>query len=185
MYKIPGWKSRLWDCVLAITLAGIMAVSSIAFAKLLSPKKVRPKPEISSKALPVTVSEPGYTGPECTGGELLLPDKRQSVTYLGRFTVTAYCPCRACCGQWSNPAKPLTASGAIAIEGFTVGADPSLIPYGTVLEIDGVGVRTVQDKPAEWVIGKYGGFILDVFFEDHASVDAFGKRECDVWVKNP
>lgn len=104
---------------------------------------------------------------------------------LGTFTVTAYCPCSACCGKWSNPDNPVTASGASAVEGVTVGADWVTIPEGTEIHIDGVGVRTVQDKPARWIVEKYEGKILDLYFEKHEDALAFRKQELEIWAHIP
>ena len=102
---------------------------------------------------------------------------------LGIFTVTAYCPCEKCCGKWSNPENPITASGAQAVEGMTVGADWSTIPKGSKIYIEGVGARTVQDKPAKWIIGKYDGKILDLYFSSHDGALKFGKQELEVWIE--
>ena len=100
---------------------------------------------------------------------------------LGEFTITAYCACEKCCGQWSNVDKPLTASGEPAEEGITVGADWGILPAGTVIYIDGLGERVVQDKPADWIVDRYNGKILDVYFESHEAALAFGKQKMHVW----
>jgi len=102
--------------------------------------------------------------------------------YLGKFTVTAYCSCEKCCGKWSNPEDPRTASGAPATEGITVGADWGMIPPGTVIQINGVGIRIVEDKPADWIVDRYDGMVLDLYFDEHDDALAFGKQELDVWV---
>ena len=91
---------------------------------------------------------------------------------LGIYTLTAYCPCRKCCGKWANG---ITASGATAKAGHTIAA-PKDIPFGTVLVIDGVPY-TVEDR---------GGSIrnkkLDIFFNTHAEAKKFGKRQCEVFI---
>lgn len=104
---------------------------------------------------------------------------------LGEFTVTAYCACEKCCGRWSNMDRPLTASGEPAEEGITVGADWDTLPAGTVIYIDGLGERVVQDKPADWIVERYNRKILDVYFSSHEAALAFGKQKMYVWeVKN-
>ena len=110
------------------------------------------------------------------------PTAAPELTYIGEFVVTAYCPCEICCGKWSDPDNPLTASGAPAIEGVTVGADWDTLPPGTVIYIEGVGQRTVQDKPAGWIVEKYGGHILDLYFAEHQDALEFGKQELKVWI---
>jgi len=105
---------------------------------------------------------------------------------LGKFTVTAYCPCEKCCGKWALDRPDgivYTASGAEAKEGITVGADWDTIPSGTEIYIEGIGERVVQDKPAGWIIKRYDGRILDLYFENHADAWNFGKQELEVFIQ--
>lgn len=82
-------------------------------------------------------------------------------------TVTAYCACSNCCGKWAGGP---TASGAMPEEGITCAAGRG-IPFGTVLDIEGVGKRTVQDRTAK----RYDGRV-DVFFKKHQDAKRFGIR---------
>ena len=100
---------------------------------------------------------------------------------IGEFTVTAYCPCEVCCGEWSNLENPITASGESAKEGITVGADWNTLPEGTDIMIESVGKRIVQDKPADWIVQKYEGKILDLYFETHEDALKFGKQKLNVY----
>lgn len=100
---------------------------------------------------------------------------------IGEFTVTAYCPCEVCCGEWSNLENPITASGESAKEGITVGADWNTLPEGTDIMIENVGKRIVQDKPADWIVQKYEGKILDLYFETHEDALKFGKQKLNVY----
>jgi len=90
-----------------------------------------------------------------------------------RFLVTAYCPCRRCCGKIDRR----TASGRIARSGRTVAADPALMPFGTRLAIEGLGERVVEDGG-----GAIQGHRLDVFFASHQEARAFGRRWLEVKV---
>ena len=83
------------------------------------------------------------------------------------FLVTAYCPCRACCGKTDG----ITASGRRAMAGHTVAVDPSYIPLGARLLIQGLGERVAED-----IGGAIRGRHLDVFFPTHAEAVAFGRR---------
>ena len=103
--------------------------------------------------------------------------------YLGKFVVTGYCPCESCTGKKkSDPAYGITASGTNAEEGETVGADPGLFEMGERIEIEGIGERSIEDVPAPWIMKKYRGHILDLYFGTHEEAQAFGKQVLDVWV---
>lgn len=99
---------------------------------------------------------------------------------LGDFTITAYCGCPTCCGIWSSD-TPMTASGEPAQEGITVAADWDTLPAGTEIEIEGLGEYKVQDKPAQWIVEKYDGRIIDVYFENHEDALKFGKQKMEVY----
>ena len=89
------------------------------------------------------------------------------------YTVTAYCPCKVCCGQWAGGP---TASGRMPVAGITV-AGPRSIPFGTRVWIEGVGVRVVQDRLARKYDGRF-----DLYFATHAEALRFGKRSLKVKV---
>lgn len=108
--------------------------------------------------------------------------------YVGEFTLTAYCLCPECCGKWSkqHPSRindtsyvQKTASGTIPEPGRTIGANTSILPYGTVVLID--------DK--EYVVEDTGGackrnkYLIDILFEDHSSANEFGKQKAQVYIK--
>lgn len=90
-----------------------------------------------------------------------------------KLTVTAYCPCKVCCGKWSGGP---TASGVMPKEGVTVAASRK-IPFGTKVQIEGLGTRVVQDRLAL----KYDSRI-DVFFTSHKEALKFGKKTLEVKV---
>lgn len=102
---------------------------------------------------------------------------------LGEFTLTAYCSCEKCCGEWALN-RPLdengneivtTASGATAKANYTVAADTSVLPFGTKLRINGVTYE-VQDRG-----GKIKNKRIDVYFSDHESALKFGKQKAEVF----
>jgi 3D (Asp-Asp-Asp) domain-containing protein len=53
--------------------------------------------------------------------------------FLGNFMLTSYCGCVSCCEK----SDCITATGTYATEGRTIAVDPSIIPYGTEVIIDG------------------------------------------------
>lgn len=83
--------------------------------------------------------------------------------------VTAYCPCRKCCGKDpGHPAYGITSSGTTATQGRTVAVDTSVIPYGSEVEIEGE-IYIAEDT------GVYGGWI-DLYFDDHHDALQWGDR---------
>lgn len=94
----------------------------------------------------------------------------------GTFLCTAYCAEKYphICGTGDG----ITASGVEITADVTVAADQNLLPYGTVLYIEGVGVRIVQDKGAA-VQGRH----LDVAVDTHENaLNWAGYGEHKVWI---
>lgn len=79
--------------------------------------------------------------------------------YLGKFYITHYCPCSECCGPGGGK---VTASGTIPTAGRTVGVNPSIIPYGTKLQIGKQDGYVAEDTG-----GGIGTYHLDVFCNSH------------------
>jgi 3D (Asp-Asp-Asp) domain-containing protein len=92
--------------------------------------------------------------------------------YLGEFTVYAYCHCKKCTGSGNG----ITASGARVREGRTVAADIKILPMGSQIYIDGVGLRTVEDTG-----GAIKGNKLDVYHLTHQEALDFGVKKLKVW----
>ncbi len=82
------------------------------------------------------------------------------------WRVTAYCPCKLCCGVHSDG---ITASGAKA-EGKLIAA-PRSIPFGTWIDIKGYGYAEVLDRG-----GAIKGRRLDVFFPTHQEALNWGVK---------
>ena len=82
------------------------------------------------------------------------------------LTVTAYCHCSRCCGRSGQP----TAAGRMPLAGRTIAA-PRSIPFGTLINIKGIGLRRVEDRLARRFDDR-----LDVFMPTHKEAVRFGKR---------
>lgn len=98
-------------------------------------------------------------------------DSTDGMTYLGNFTLTAYCACPQCCGAY---ASGYTASGTYATEGVTVAMGG--VDFGTRLCING-HIYTVEDRGTA-----YGH--VDIFFSSHSAALAFGLQHADVYKVN-
>ena len=91
-------------------------------------------------------------------------------TYLGNFTLTAYCNCAQCCGTAGN----LTASGTVPTAGRTVAM--AGVPFGTQLLING-NVYTVED------LGTPYGHV-DIYCDSHSEALSFGLQTAEVYRLN-
>lgn len=91
------------------------------------------------------------------------------------YEVTAYTAGPESTGKTpDHPAYGITASGAKVREGHTVACPPA-IPFGTRLLIEGVGVRTCEDRGSAITDGK-----LDVYMADLDEALKFGRQALEV-----
>ena len=103
-------------------------------------------------------------------------DGKIELAEAGTFLCTAYCTEQYphICGEGHG----ITASGQPIQAGVTVAADQSIFPYGTVLYIEGIGIRIVQDKG-----GAVQGNHLDVAVDTHENALAWsGYGNHRVWI---
>lgn len=98
--------------------------------------------------------------------------KPKTPTYVW-MEVTAYCPCKICCGR---RASGLTASGKSVHHngGRFVAADTAVLPFNTLVSIpgyhDGLAVPVIDTGSA--IVGHR----LDVFFPTHAAAEEWGRQ---------
>ncbi|WP_202081435.1 3D domain-containing protein [Caldalkalibacillus salinus] len=99
------------------------------------------------------------------GGYVFAPSR-----VLQDVTLTAYSARSA--GKGKNDSQyGMTSSGTRASDGRTIAVDPNIIPIGTWVYIDGVGLRRAED-----IGGAVRGNKIDVYFEDHNQAVSFGTR---------
>lgn len=106
----------------------------------------------------------------------------ERVHWGSNFQITGYCPCEECCpGYGTN--RPYaagrmlvkTATSTFAEEGLTCAVDPDVIPLGSVLLIEGVGIRIAQDTGVE-------GLAVDIYCRNHEDTYTYTASGRSVWV---
>lgn len=115
----------------------------------------------------------------------LTPTLEPKIISLGEYKLTAYCSCEKCCGYWATVrpidenGKPIvyTANMSVAKQGVTVAADTDVLPFGTVLLING-HEYIVQDRG-----GAIKGNRIDVYFESHEEALQFGVQYKEIFLK--
>jgi 3D (Asp-Asp-Asp) domain-containing protein len=107
------------------------------------------------------------------------PIRSKPRTRTLRMLVTAYCPCKICCGKFSDN---VTASGKSIYtnRSMFVAADTSLLKFGTMLSIP--GYRGGQAVPVLDRGSKIRGYHLDVFYQSHRQAQKWGKQYLNVKV---
>ena len=92
---------------------------------------------------------------------------------LGIFRITHYCPCSICCGPWANG---ITSTGTTAVTNHTIAVDPSQIPYGSQVVING------QVYIAEDCGGAIRTNCIDIYVATHAEAEAKGVFYTEVYI---
>ena len=94
-----------------------------------------------------------------------------SYQYIGECTITSYCPCVECCGQWADG---LTATGIPAVPGI-VAVDPEVIPLGSTVVIGGTRYLAADTGVT--------GLHVDVCAAGHQEAENFGVQTAEVWLE--
>lgn len=96
-------------------------------------------------------------------------EKKPQKKHLGKFELSFY-------SKEQFPNSP-TATGVMPVVGRTIAVDPSVIPQGTAVEIDGFGIRYAEDTG-----GAIKGNKIDVFVQTTAEARQLGRKfNVDVW----
>ena len=95
--------------------------------------------------------------------------------YIGDYKLTHYCTeqRKHICGTGTG----LTATGTQATAGRTVAVDPSVIPYGTKLYIEGYGWRVAEDCG-----GAVDGKHIDIAVETHSQAISLSTTTGGIWI---
>ena len=104
---------------------------------------------------------------------------------LGKFKLTAYCPCSECCGKWANN-RPVDengneivygSTGEILVAGISIAVDPNVIAYGTEVIING------HTYKAQDCGNGIEGNDIDIYMLDHDDAIEFGVQYAEVFLK--
>ena len=103
-----------------------------------------------------------------------LKSEEYMLIYAGEFKITYYCDERRkhICGG-----NGVTASGKSTEIGWTAAADWDVLPSGSLIYIDGIGFREVQDVGSA-VNNKH----IDVLVKEHQEALNLGVDREDVWI---
>jgi 3D (Asp-Asp-Asp) domain-containing protein len=143
-------------------------------------KAAEPRPQRSSSSSSAAARDVSFLPPLLISTAPARPtmrDLRAAQRRVIMMEVTAYCPCKKCCGPG---AQGLTASGRGVNHnnGLFVAADTRLLPFYTKLKIPGYA----SDRPVQ-VLDRGGaikGNRLDVFFPTHKQARAWGRQNIAV-----
>ena len=88
------------------------------------------------------------------------------------WKVTAYCPCKICCGKYSDGR---TASNKLVKKGYCAN---NWIKFGTKIKIDGLDTVTVEDRGSKRYFGtkEEKRKAIDILFMNHEQAKKFGVK---------
>lgn len=172
-YRRKQWFRRMFTVALFMGLIIGFVLGRLSVAAF-EETAVEPEPDSITSVIPVDPAAP-VDSPE--------PEEPASPVLLGTYRVTAYCSCEKCCGKWAQNRPNGIVYGASGEELIAGISCASPLPFGTVIEIEGYGEYTVQDRTASWVVEKYGNNLVDIYFDNHEAACEFGLQYLNVYLK--
>lgn len=138
--------------LLVISIFMVLAVACNQPIKEGSVEPIKHQSSASCEVIPLVIIHDEEVEPEAKEGETMM---------LKAF---AYCPCISCCGKTDG----ITSTGMQATPGRTIAVDPTVIPYGSIVVIDG------HAYIAEDCGGDIKGNTIDVFHSTHEEARQWG-----------
>lgn len=131
-----------------------------------------------NEALSVEKSENAYLHNELEAMTMMLSSLKNpeyELLYVGDYKLTHYCTEKRVhiCGTGAG----ITITGTQVTAGRTIAVDPSLIPYGTEVYIEGYGWRVAEDGG-----GAVNGKHIDIAVSTHSIAEAMGTTTGGVWI---
>ncbi len=122
---------------------------------------------------PDAIAAPAPVEPPVHGTVATVQHAHQASPQYIWMEVTAYCPCKVCCGRRANG---VTASGKSVRHngGRFVAADTDVLPFGTRVSVP--GYHDGKPVPVIDTGGAINGHHLDVFFRSHATAEEWGRK---------
>lgn len=116
---------------------------------------------------------------------LEIEDDGPELISIGVFRITSYCSCSKCCGKYaaSRPKDKdgndivYGSTGAVLKVGTSIAVDPTVIPYGTEVVING-HTYIAQDCG-----GAIKGSRIDIYNSCHEEAANFGVQYIEVFLK--
>ena len=115
----------------------------------------------------------GVTQTGVQEGQAVMASADSTLRPLGVFHITHYCQCSICCGPWANG---ITSTGVIATTNRTIAVDPTVIPYGSKVVING------QVYVAEDCGGAIKNNRIDIYMGSHAEAENSGVFDVEVYL---
>lgn len=169
-------------CAVTLVISGLEAESMQAQIQELKRINDRKDAQLKDKDLQINIQDMLLDmQDELINTYIVEPESSLKQTSLGEYTITAYCGCEICCGEYALNRPNDTVYGAAGVElkeGISV-ASP--LPLGTKIIINGQKYIN-QDRTAEWVVNRYDGKIIDIYFDEHEDAEAFGKHVLEVFM---
>ena len=161
---------------LLVLLAGSLAMLVQQRALANEPLFIPPAPAILALPLIAPPASVEIPRPQPTRNSIKTRSTQRKTMVM---EVTAYCPCKICCGP---NAQGITASGRKISHnnGAFVAADTEVLPFHTRLSIP--GYRLGRIVPVIDRGGDIKGNRIDVFFKSHQEATKFGRRVVPVTV---
>lgn len=132
------------------------------------------KAEADALAYNDLLTAPINTKSVAYSSDLLATDLIKSrATAMGNYKLTFYCPCEICNGH----SHATTASGTTMTEGRTIAVDPSIIPLGSRVYVDGYGVFIAEDTGGAIIGNK-----IDIGVSSHTRAYELGIKYADVYL---
>ena len=184
------WILILWIAVSVVEVDIVGHAEGGTLSKLNAFKAFEPEQLSEPQKEPVVAFEQSVD--EITAEELEMfykPSESETevceLVSLGEYKITAYCSCHKCCGKWAEN-RPVdesgkeivyTASGEVAEAGKTIAADTDILPFGTVVVING-NEYVVQDTGSA-----VKGRVIDIYFDSHEKALDWGCQYIEIFVK--